>query len=155
MLREHLVAIGWDRNNEKGLPTVVNPTSSIAICVSSGDDNTGDVTKIPSTKYQKGPCTAYFVASNAQTELFPELRAPVRPSHDGSAISTWALLFYTDIREIRSELSLPVFMDGSGQISGWKERIILPAIPLDGDKYKKTIEPDFGPDVDIDIRRRA
>ena len=155
MLREHLVAIGWDRNNEKGLATVVNPMRVSRSVFRPGTRTPAirPIFQAPSTR--RALCTAFFVASNAQTELFPELIAPVRPSYDGSAISTWALLFYTDFREIKSELSLPVFMDGSGQISGWKERIILPTIPLDGDGNKKTIEPDFGPAVDIDIRRRA
>jgi hypothetical protein len=46
-------------------------------------------------------------------------------------------------------------MDGSGQINRWKERIILPPIPLDGDGFKREAEPDFGPNVDIEIKRRA
>jgi hypothetical protein len=49
---------------------------------------------------------------------------------------------------------LPILIAG-GQISGWKERIILPIIPLDGDWNKGTSVPDFGPDVDVEIRRLA
>ncbi len=156
-LREHLVAVGWHRNNDNGLPTTVNPNGTIAICVSSGNESTGIPSETPSTKHTKGPCTEVYVTSNAtQIALFPNLPAPapVRSSRDGSNIATWTLLFHNDIQEIRSELSLPVFIE-SGQIVGWKERIILPVIPFDGDAYRKTFEPDFGPDVDIDIRRRA
>lgn len=153
-LREQLVMIGWVRNDGGGLPTVVNPANTIAICVSSGNENTG-TDKTPSTKHQKGPCTSGMVALNAQMELGIELpNAPVRSSIDDSILSTRILLFCTDDEEIRSELSLAVFIDG-GQISGWRERIILPAIPIDRDDYRGTREPDFGPDVDIEIRRLA
>ncbi|HWT04370.1 MAG TPA: hypothetical protein VN224_01305 [Xanthomonadales bacterium] len=157
MLREQLVAIGWERNNDSGFPTVVNRAMSLAISVSSGNENTGNPSAIPSTKYHKGPCTVDRVSSNAQIELdlYPDLPAPVRSSDGDSAFLTWTLLFYTDCDEIRAELSLPVLIDAGGQINAWKERIILPVIPLDGDGSKLTTEPDFGPDVDINIRRRA
>ena len=156
-LREQLVVTkGWFRNNGGGLPTVVNPQDTIAIAVYSGNENTG-THKTPSTKYQKGPCTTCMVEANAeQLELGIEVPqiAPVQPSLDSNVIATWALLFYADKEEIRSELSLPTVING-GQINQWRKRIILPAIPLDGDEYRGTKEPDFGPDVDIEIRRRA
>jgi hypothetical protein len=154
MLREMLVAEGWERRNEDGFATVVNPAKGIALSVSSGNENTGIASEIPSTKYPKGPCTVDRVASNLQMELFPEDSPRPGASDEAESIPTWTLLFVTDEHEVRSELSLPVLMDG-GQISGWKERIILPAIPLDGDGSKRMPEPDFGPDIDIEIRRRA
>lgn len=158
-LREQLAPKGWNRNNNNGLPTVVNASATIAICVSSGNEITGVQGQSPTTKHPKGPWTAVYVESNAtQVDMFSELGvpapAPVRLRDDDYNIATWTLLFYNDVHEIRSEISLPIFIAG-GVISGWKERIILPAIPLDGDGFKKTIVPDFGPDVDIDIRRRA
>lgn len=157
-LREKLAAIGWERDDDGGLPTVINQYGTIAICVSSGDDNTGTGVT-PSTKYHKGPRTVGLVESNAQIE-FPFIvelqRARVKANRDANSVATWTLLFHLAPKEIRSELSLPVSIDDGGQISGWKERIILPEIPLDGgDDYRHTREPDFGPDVDIEIRRLA
>jgi hypothetical protein len=153
MLREQLAVRGWERSNEGGFPTIVGPRKDFALCVSSGDQNTGIAAKIPSTKNHKGPRTADRVESNAQLLLFPDMETQIR--FDDPGISTWFLLFYTDEQEVRSELSLPVVMDG-GQISRWKERIILPPISRDGgDGVRKPIEPDFGPDIDIEIRRKA
>lgn len=154
MLREHLAVRGWERSNEGGFPTVIRPQRDVAFCVSSGDQNTGIAARTPSTKNHKGPCTAERVGSNAQLFLFPDMESTVQ--FDDNPIATWFLLFYTDEREIRSELSLPIFMD-SGQISDWRERIILPAIPRDegGDGITRPVKPDFGPDVDIEIRRKA
>jgi hypothetical protein len=66
---------------------------------------------------------------------------------------TWILLFRATGTELRAELSLPVNMDEGGQIRLWRERIILPSQPLD---TAFTIpEPDFGPDVEIEIQRRT
>jgi hypothetical protein len=161
MLREYGVGLGWGRNNDNGLPTIINPEGTIAICVSSGDEKTGIATATPGTKHKKGPRTAAFVTSNqmqlALGEYITMQKGPVYSSVDGRALATWTLLFFPDheSEEIRSELSLPIFI-ASGDINGWSERIILPAIPLDGgDGFKRMSDPDFGPDVDIDIRRLA
>jgi hypothetical protein len=160
MLREYGVARGWKRNNDNGLPTIISPEGIVAICVSSGDENTGVASANPSTKNRKGPRTTAFVTSNQmQLDLgdfaIAGPQGPVYSDMDGRALSTWTLLFFSDHDEIRAELSLPIFIEG-GEINGWSERIILPAIPLDGgDGYKRTGDPDFGPDVDIDIRRLA
>lgn len=155
-LREYLVADGWERSNEDGLPTVVHASKGIAISVSSGNENTGIVSRVPSTKRHKGPGTVDRVTSNAELMLpFTDLEIPVVRRRDTGPIATWMLLFTIGKHEVRSELSLPMMIDGSGQINGWKERIILPVLPLDGDGFKKAPEPDFGPDVDIEIRRRA
>jgi hypothetical protein len=154
--REHCVAMGWTRSNEDGIPAAINPAGDVALVVSSGNDATGIVGKTPSTKYHKGPGTVELVTSNAELMFdFVEV-APVAPSRRAEGVATWTLLFFTAEDEVRSELSLPILIDGSGQINGWRERIILPAIRLDGDDgSKRSPEPDFGPDVDIEIRRRA
>lgn len=154
MLREQLAIRGWERSNEGGFPIIVAPKGDVAFCVSSGDQNTGLASKIPSTKNHKGPRTADRVESNAQLLLFPDMETEAR--FDDPAIATWFLLFYTDGEEVRSELSLPIFIDG-GKINGWRERIILPPISRDGGDggIRKPVEPDFGPNIDIEVRRKA
>ena len=66
---------------------------------------------------------------------------------------TWFLLFHRRGSELRSELSLAIKMGGDGHVKAWRERIILPIIPLDPE-FAVTPEPDFGPDVEIKIARR-
>ncbi len=154
MLREQLAVRGWERSNAGGFPIIVDAKNNVALCVSSGDQFTGIWNKIPSTKNHKGARTADRVESNAQLLLFPEMDADVR--FDDRAIPTWFLLFYTDGEEVRSELSLPIFIDG-GKINGWRERIILPPISLDGghNGINAPVAPDFGPEIDVEIRRKA
>lgn len=161
VIREHLVSMHWMRSNLNGLPTVVNPDRTIAVSVSSGNEFTGNPVRTPSTKYDKGPSTKGFVASNAtQTELFPAYAISDEEVVilQSSTIATWTFLFVTDADndEVRSELSLPVYIDDGGRINRWKERIILPVFRTDdGGGSGKYTEPDFGPDIDVDIRRRA
>jgi len=67
--------------------------------------------------------------------------------------ATWVLLFHSDGKEIRAELSLPNSIGDDGHINGWRERIILGAQPLDDEIAPAA--PDFGPDPTIDVRRKA
>jgi hypothetical protein len=157
-LREYCVRNGWRRNDDKGFPTVVSAERTIALCVSSGNENTGIAAAPLGTKNSKGPCTQHLVEDNRIALFeFPSDPRPVRLSrgaHKGRAIPTWALLFYNAADEIRSEVSLPVFF-ADARIQRWATRIILPAIPREPDDHRRIIDPDFGPDIDIDIRRRA
>jgi hypothetical protein len=152
-LREGLVVHDWSRCDDGNYATIVSPDGSIAISVASGNIDTGSPAANPCTRSSKGPNTAAAVHINAaQLELFPRSSPP--PVHDGNETrATWLLLFYTDAKEIRSELSLPVSIDAEGNIMAWKERIILPAQPIDSDVSLP--EPDFGPDVNIEISRQA
>jgi hypothetical protein len=150
-LREELVTIDWSRCDDGNFSTIVHPSNKVAIAVASGNEDTGIVEAVPTTRCAKGPNTAAAVTVNiAQLELFP-IEAP--PVHDGHERVTWFLLFYADRHELRAELSLPVFIDAEGQIQAWRERIILPSEPLESEAIIP--EPDFGPEVDIDVRRRV
>ena len=152
-LREGLVLMDWTRCDDGNFATIVSPDERIAISVASGNLDTGNPLAVPSTRSSKGPNTAAAVSVNAgQFELFPAMFTP--PVHDGDdKRATWILLFYTDGKELRSELSLPIAMDVDGHIMAWKERIILPVQPLDNDV--PVLNPDFGPDVEIKVSRRA
>lgn len=152
-LREDLVLLQWTRCDDGNFATVVDPTGKIAVTVASGNADTGRAHLTPTTRSSKGPNTAAAVSINAgQMELFPELIEAL-PIHDGERRVTWILLFHADGKELRGELSLPVSMDEEGHIKAWKERIILPSQPLDSGFTVR--EPEFGPEVDIDIQRRA
>jgi hypothetical protein len=154
-LREELAVFEFTRSTTRGYSTALRGDKRMAIAVSSGDEGTGVAGANPSTKQVKGPCTIAAVSSNAvQLELFPGLvLIPPPPSPDEIECLTWILLFRAPGAELRAELSLPVNMDEGGQIRAWRERIILPSQPLD---TTFTIpEPDFGPDVEIEIQRRT
>ncbi len=151
-LREELVPAAWTRCNAGGFSTTVSPTGKIAVAVASGNENTGIRGAIPTTKSPKGPNTASAVQSNAaQLDLFAAVISTLSP--EAPERVTWFLLFHNDGKELRGELSLPVTMGEGGHIGLWRERIILPAQPLDTSFVLP--QPDFGPDLDIDVRKRA
>jgi hypothetical protein len=152
-LREELTVLGFTRSNIRGYATALRGDKRMAIAVSSGDEGTGIARATPSTKQVKGPCTVAAVSSNAaQLELFPGLIL-MSPPPDVECL-TWILLFSAAaVTELRAELSLPVTMDEGGQIRAWRERIILPSQPLDA--TFSVPAPDFGPDVEIEIKRRT
>lgn len=154
-LREELAAFEFTRSNTRGYSTALRADKRMAIAVSSGDEATGIAQAIPSTKQVKGPCTIAAVSSNAaQLELFPgSVLMPPPARDDEIECLTWILLFHASGTELRAELSLPVTMDEGGQIRAWRERIILPTQPLD--TAVAIPEPDFGPEVEVEIQRRA
>lgn len=152
VLREQLLATGWVRSDRGGYSTVVNDEGSIAIAVASGDDNTGYKDASPTTRSDKGPRTAAAVKENADQPYLPGLE-PVPALVSDSERSTWLLLYCADSAELRCELSLPVEMDDDGRVLVWRERIILSAQPLD--PAPEVPKPDFGPETDVDVKRRA
>ena len=66
---------------------------------------------------------------------------------------TWFLLLHRAGSEVRCELSLPSQISADGRITRWQERIMLPSIPLDGTEVE--IVAPVGPDLDIDVKRKA
>jgi len=155
-ISEDLRLLKWTRHDKKNFPTLSSPNGPWALTVSSGSNSVGMVLENPTTRRPKGICTAAVVSSNA-AQLSLDIFSPVPEleySETDRDKNTWFLLYVFDKKEIRSELSLPVNMNVKGYIATWRERIILPAIPLDPAEHFDVV-PDFGPDVDIDIQRRA
>jgi|CXWL01.1.fsa_nt_gi hypothetical protein len=158
-LREYLLPIGWTRSDENNYSVVIDPTGRIAIAVATGDDGTGQAGATPSTKAPKGPSTSAAVNVN-QLELdfrieLTALEARTNPVEQSEArIVTWLLLMRRAPGEVRCELSLPSSMKADGHIDGWRERILLGSIPLDGDMVE-VVPPPAVPDITIDVRRRA
>jgi hypothetical protein len=155
-LRENLASEGWERLDEGNLPWTVNATGSIAIAVATGDEETGKENGNPCTKSKKGPRVAEAVEAN-QLELFPQgirLPASTPPGRE-----TWLLLIHRDFGagELRVELSRPVNMGEDNRVDGWSERIILNVIPFDRDLDIESVgpTPPSGPDIDVEIKRRA
>lgn len=126
---------------------------SMAINVATGDLGTGRPDANPSNKAPKGVSTADAISVN-QIQLELPLPVPeLPPVRAGDGPLTWFLLLRRTADEIRCELSLPLEMSPDGRITRWQERIILSAIPLDGETVE--IVAPQGPDLDIDVKRKA
>ena len=157
-LREYLLP-DWERSDENNYSLVINPAGTVAIAVATGDDATGKPDAVPTTKSSKGPSTVEAVTSNQiQLELpyvFPPVAAPARPAGTDEQRMTWILLVHRAIGEVRCELSLPTSMGTDGRVDGWRERIILSAIPTDPEIREITPPQPPLPDITVDVKRRA
>jgi hypothetical protein len=130
-----------------------HPDGSMAINVATGDLGTGQINTTPSNKAPKGVSTADAISVNQQ-QLELDLPVPDMPhvrGEDGPL--TWFLLLHRTVNEIRCELSLPSAMSADGRITRWEERIIICPIALDGVEIQ--VEAPQGPDLDIDVKRKA
>jgi hypothetical protein len=158
-LREYLLPQRWERSDENNYSLVINPEGTVAIAVATGDDATGRVGAIPTTKSSKGPSTVEAVTSNQfQLNLdFPPvpIASPARPADADDKRMTWILLVHRAMNEVRCELSLPRSMGGDGRIDSWQERIILGSIPVDPAAVEITPPQPPLPDINVDVKRRA
>ena len=82
-------------------------------------------------------------------ELHPDFPKPI-------SAQTRMLLHYIDeeAEEIRSELSLPISITGTGYVEMWKERIILNPIPFTKVILVNVDDEDDGGDIEIEVARR-
>lgn len=152
-LREQLRPFGWVRQEVGGYASTVHEERGLAITVASGDEATGNPSAQPCNRSRKGRNTIEAIEANRQLELFDTLPAETQDEADGK--QTWVLIHHTDIvrGEIRLEFSRPSNIGKDGKISEWSERIILGSIPFDDDLVE--IYPPSGPDIEINIRRKA
>lgn len=159
-LREYLVPQGWRRCDENNYSLVISPTEDMAIAVATGDDGTGRIDAVPTTKSSKGPSTADAVVAN-QAQLTLEFEVPEESAVDELADEevedrmTWLLLVHRADGELRSELSLPLSMGTDGRIESWQERIVLGAIPTDPTEIDIIPPGPVLPDIEVDVKRRA
>lgn len=157
-LREYLLP-EWERCDENNYSLVINSTGTVAIAVATGDDATGKPEASPTTKSAKGPNTEEAVNSNLnQLELpyvFPSAGTPTRPTSTDEQRMTWILLVHRAQGEVRCELSLPTSMGTDDRVNGWRERIILNAIPTDLKAIEITQPQSSPPDINVDVKRRV
>jgi hypothetical protein len=154
------VASHWDRVNENNQPLLVNRARGLALCVATGDKQTGQKDGLdPCTASQKGPRTVAAIAANNGQMLFPEFEAAIAAEIKANRRITWLLLVHrdTDSRTLRCELSRPTDMDQNGHVNAWGQRIILRDTPFD---TLPVIGQGSGPgpqspEISIDIKRRA
>jgi len=163
-LRDLLGPLGWTGDDAANRGLIVNDAGTRAIAVASGNEKTGQIDQIPSTRNPKGNTTVQAVRDNNNLWLFSEMEEDQATRLRANSIETWFLLIYRDdtTMEFRSELSLPVSIDGRLRPDLWRERIILE--PISFDNTWSTNNPsgptdsfDSGksPEVTVEIRRRA
>lgn len=153
-VRDQLRPLGWIRQDVGSFPVTVNETLNLAIAVASGDEATGNPYAHPSNRSKKGRHTVDAIESNRQMVLlFEEFMQEVKEDVEGN--QTWILMHHTDTSkgEIRFELSLPAEIGNDGKITSWSERILLGSVSFDDDLVE-ILQPG-GPDIDIEIRRKA
>lgn len=156
-IREQLLPREWARMDDDNYALTVNPTRTIAISVSTGDEFTGIADATPSTSSTKGPRTADAVIVNAlQLNLFGNV--PLKPEElkGSNGVMTWILLFRRDVtaQETRFELSRPVKMDSDGHVIVWAERIIFPAVPFGTDGVLAPSDVPLSPDIVPEVKRK-
>lgn len=152
-LRQRTTLHNWTPNDDGNYSVALSPDKLIAVAVSTGNENTGHPTTMPTTMSRKGPRTAEVVAAN---QLILDLRLPgeASPVIAGSQQrETWLLLIHMDDSEVRAELSLPLTIDEFDFVSGWRERIILPSVEFGPSEIDLPV--DDSPDIDIAVRRRG
>lgn len=151
-LRDQLRALQWVREDIGSYALTVHEENKLAITVASGDEGTGNAFAHPTNRSRKGRNTVDAIEANRQLELFERLPLAIEVDEGKQ---TWVLMHHTDIlrSEIRVELSRPLSIGKDGKITAWAERIILASIPFDDQLVD--IYPPSGPDIDIDIQRKA
>lgn len=152
-LREQLRSDGWVRHEVGSFALTVHEELKLAVTVASGDEGTGIPSAHPSNRSRKGRNTVEAIEANRQLELFERL--PPEDQQEGEGKQTWVLMHHTDLgrSEIRLEMSRPSSIGKDGKITGWAERIILGSIPFDDELVE--IYPPSGPDIEVDVRRKA
>lgn len=168
-LREEALARrdGWEPFTKDGRAGIASVARKMSVVPMVGDERTGcsatSPTGDPSNRRAKGPGTVGSVDRNRETlRMFDDGDDPVRPVHSIARVGTrtvnlngfqeWVLLIAVGEEYIRSELSLPVELQGKF-ITRWLDRILLPAIPIDTDPRERAYDEPTEPDVDV--RRRA
>lgn len=160
-LREALLPLGWGKSSKGNYELAIHEELNLAIAVVTGDEGSGFPHATPSNKRPKGKNTIEAIGVNNQMDLIDEFVEPASESDDfipeslvcNNNFQTWILLYHFAENEIRCELSLPSEIEDDGIIKGWKERIILTAIPLGEPPIE--IRPIESQDIDIEIKRKV
>lgn len=145
--------MGWERPDPDPLnqPTWINPGLHTAIVVSSGEENTGEVTfNNPSNRNPKGLSFGALVAANGQASFFDAV------SKAGEMVDvneTWVFLYHARLGFVYSELSLPTLMPGA-YIEDWRERILLPRFDAGTSRFEPASDDEPGQDFGFTVERR-
>lgn len=153
-LREDLCGRGWVSDDTQNIARSINLAGTDCIVVTTGAKGTGIDGLDPTTKYTKGAGTAACIETNYMLDFAPEdlVRMGIvgRPASD---LRTWFLLFRVDGELIYAEVSLPDVISEDGQITSWRERILVGPFNLDPSSFPLDETGPMDP-VDVPVRRR-
>lgn len=128
-LRRGFAADGWELNDDRNSPRVIDPSGKLAIVPVSGTADTGMVFGSPKTANPRGAASSRAVHVNGQLEFSVTVALLADMAAEKTeGVESWFLLYYrSEDDELRSELSLPVRITDRGIVDAWRERILLPA----------------------------
>lgn len=153
-IRESLLPKGWEVSDAGNFAITFSTKCKVGICVATGDEDTGRPDGFPKTKAPKGLYMGNALRRNAViADLFPETLVPTTAGKL-SECATWVYLVRRDKKVVMCELSHPASVDEFDRINRWRERIILPPVPIDS--VVIDIRPeDMGPKIEVPVSRRA
>lgn len=150
-LREVFRSEGWEKDDTDQFSTIVDHERRIRIAVANTDSGTAVSHLSPRNRSRKGAASERAVDRN-QYWLFPDLDVEQEPG-PLSDYATWYLCVYAEGDDVRAELSCPIEIE-TGYFAGWNERIFI-VQPGEWEDVDLTgIDGDFGPELQIDVRRR-
>jgi hypothetical protein len=148
-LRELSAPDGWKAVIWQGLPMIESPDGQVAIVLMAGDERTGLEGPDPKTKRERGPMTQEAISNNwEQMSFLPLLTGLIEKRQKLSHPFTYILLWYGIGTTVRSELSLPFFMDEKRRVAAWEERIVVDG-PGPGPQILEPESP-----IEVEVTRR-
>jgi hypothetical protein len=152
-LREQVLPDGRTRSDERNYALAVSPDGLIAINVATGDGGTGRPNANPSNKAPKGTSTADAITVN-QHQLDLDLRcrtfriSTAMMDHSPGSFFCTAPAPRSAVSFRCRRLCRPTAASRAG-----RNAFILSPIPIDDEVIE--IEAPAGPDLDIEIKRKA
>lgn len=157
-LREIGRPMGLEKNDADGIPSLIDRRRGLKFTVSNTDDGTALRDRIPQNNNKKGVGQGRIIQDN-QSSLFEIMDAP----HKVVPISTirkqpgvilcWHLCVYSNVDDVRAELSCPVGMEG-GYFIDFIERIKLIGPSEGGGPDVRRLRPDDDSEFDIPVIRK-
>lgn len=154
-----LLSLGWRRDRHENFETIVSPDESFAICVATGDAETGKFDSgkpevKPRTKNPKG--IMLKVAVDVNTWLFPELADDAEAKKERlralNRRATWILLIHRDKDRVYAELSLPSEFNVN-HISNWGHRILLNPIDIEPVPVVRGDSEDYSDEIFVPVEK--
>jgi hypothetical protein len=137
----------WQPETILGVDLVVEQQRGIGIIVTKGDGATGNRSYAPQVVYERGEVIQRLINGSLDT-LFT---VGERPRWE-----VWFLLHHLARESCPAELSRPLSIDPRGWVTGWHERILLPAAdPFARRVAEVPVPGQGGPEIDVPVTRRV
>lgn len=154
-LRLQFASLGWIVVNVRGAAFILSADKKTAITTAAGNEDTGNPSRVPKTKFPKGALAVELARKNmAQLTLSTEVFPPDKQltSKIPADATAYYLLVARHGRDLVAELSVPVEFDEGGNAVSWRPRLILGKFSVgEQDAVIRPEEPDR---IEIDIRPR-